>query len=296
MRNADIARLAALALIWSLSFVFIRVLVPVLGPVWVATGRVTIAGVALCAWLVWSGFDANVRKHWRAYLFIGVLNSAAPFLLFAFAALHLPASYLAILNAATPHFGAVATELWLAETLTPLKIMGLVAGIAGVALVSRAGPVEPDAAFGWAVAASLCAALCYALAAVWIRRFGHHLQSKAIAGYSQLFAGIVLLPLAANSSVPGPVTGSVVANLLALALLCSAVAYLLFYRLIADIGATRALTVTFLIPALGLVWAAVLLHETITWTMIVGAALVIGGTAAVLRPARVAATAPARSS
>lgn len=295
MRTSDIGRLTALALIWSLSFVFIRVLAPVLGPVWVATGRVMIAGVALCAWFAWSGFDAQVRAHWRAYLFIGVLNSALPFLLFAFAALHLPASYLAILNAATPLFGAIASALWLAEALSPAKLAGLIAGAAGVALVSRAGPVEPDATFALAVAASLAAALCYALAAVWIKRHGGQLKSKAIAGYSQLFAGMVLLPVAAGSAPPGPVTPMVVANLLALALLCSSIAYLLYYRLIADIGATRALTVTFLIPALGLLWGALLLDETITWTMIAGTALVIGGTAAVLRAARVAPAPQARS-
>ena len=115
MRQADILRLAALTTIWSLSFVFLRVLVPHLGPVWTATLRTSIAGIALVLWFAIVRLDADVKRHWRAYLFVGVLNSALPFLLFAYAALHLPASYLVLLNAATPMFGALAAAAWLAE-------------------------------------------------------------------------------------------------------------------------------------------------------------------------------------
>src|SRR3954470_15934959 len=155
MRTADIARLLALAVIWSASFVFIRVLAPVLGPVWVATSRVLVAGVALTAGFVMLHRHVDVARHWRAYLFVGVLNSSLPFLLFAFAALTLPASYLVILNTALPLFGAVASAIWLAEPLDAAKLAGLIAGAAGVWFVSRAGPVVPDAAFLIAVAASL---------------------------------------------------------------------------------------------------------------------------------------------
>ena len=97
MRIGDLARLLALATIWSLSFVFLRVLVPQLGPVWTATLRVLIAGVALVVWLRMAGADTEVRRHWRAYLFLGVVNFAVPFVLFAYAAQRLPASYLVII-------------------------------------------------------------------------------------------------------------------------------------------------------------------------------------------------------
>src|SRR3954454_2765246 len=153
MRTADIARLLALAVIWSASFVFIRVLAPVLGPVWVATSRVLVAGTALTGGLILLRKHVDVARHWRAYLFVGVLNSALPFLLFAFAALTLPASYLVILNTALPLFGALASAIWLSEPLNASKLAGLVAGAAGVLLVSRAGPVVPDAAFVMAVIA-----------------------------------------------------------------------------------------------------------------------------------------------
>jgi drug/metabolite transporter (DMT)-like permease len=283
MRTADIARLLALAVIWSASFVFIRVLAPVLGPVWVATSRVLIAGVALTAGFVVLRKHVDVARHWRAYLFVGVLNSALPFLLFAFAALTLPASYLVILNTALPLFGAVASAIWLSEPLDAVKLAGLVAGAAGVLFVSRAGPVVPDAAFLIAVAASLGAVLCYALAGVWIKRRGTALPPIAMAGWSQLLGGLALLPVAAMSPVHGPITATIVINVLLLALLGSAVAYMLYFRLIADVGPTRAMTVTFLMPAFGMLWGWLFLDETITLPMLAGTALIVAGTAAVVR-------------
>lgn len=286
MRSADLARLVALAIIWSASFVFIRVLAPPLGPVWTATLRVLVAGVALVGWFVATGVDAGVRRHWRAYLFVGLVNSAAPFLLFSWAALTLPASYLVILNAASPMFTAIAAATWLGERLSGAKLAGLATGAAGVALVSRAGPLEPTPAVVTAVAASLAGALCYALAGVWLKRRGTMLKPMAIAGWSQLGAAALLLPVAVATPMPGPVTPAVVANLLALALVCSGIAYLLYYRLIRDIGPTRAMTVTFLMPALGMLWGVLFLGETVNATMLAGAALVVGGTAVVLRPPR----------
>jgi drug/metabolite transporter (DMT)-like permease len=285
MRRSDLFRLVALAAIWSASFVFIRVLVPVLGPLWVATLRVLIAGAALVAWFAFVRLDANVRGHWRGYLLVGLLSAALPFVLFAYAALELPASYLVILNAATPLFAALASALWLSEPLTLAKLAGLAAGMSGVALVSGAGPIAPDAAFALAVAASLAATLCYALAGVWLKKHGSALRPTAVAGWSQLFAAFVLLPIAFATPIPGPITPLAIANLLALALVCSGIAFLLYYRLIADVGPTRAMTVTFLLPALGMVWGALFLDETVTLPMVGGAALIVAGTALVLRPA-----------
>jgi len=286
MRSADLGRLVALAIIWSLSFVFIRVVVAPLGPVWTATLRMLVAGVALCAFFALVGFHADVRRHWRAYLIVGLVNSAAPFLLFAWAAQTLPASYLVVLNAASPMFSAVLGALWLDESLDTVKVAGLVAGAAGVAMVSGAGPLTPSPAVVAAVVASLAAALCYALAGMWLKRRGGGLAPKAIAGWSQLFAGVAILPFALPFPIPGPITAQVAANVAALGLLCSAVAYLLYFRLIRDIGPTRAMTVTFLMPALGMLWGVVFLGETVTPAMVGGAALVIAGTGAVLRPAR----------
>ncbi len=284
MRSEDIARLVALAAIWGGSFIFLRVLSPVLGPVVTAASRVLIASIALIAYFRVAGVAADLRAQGRHYVVIGLVNSALPFVLFAFAALHLPASYSVIMNASTPLFAALLSALFLGERLSPPKIAGLFAGGAGVALVSGAGPVVPDAMFGLSIAACLGAALCYAASSVYMKKYAAGASPMAIAGWSQLAAGVALLPLVPLSPVRGEITPAVVGNVLGLALLCSAVAYLLYYRLIADVGPTRALTVAFLMPMFGMAWGALLLDETITWSMIAGCALIVGGTFTVVRP------------
>jgi drug/metabolite transporter (DMT)-like permease len=153
-----------------------------------------------------------------------------------------------------------------------------------VALVSKAGPVVPDLWFGAAVAACLAATLCYAASSIYMKKHAVGAKPLAIAGWSQVFAGLVLLPVVPFAPASGAITPLVVANVLGLALICSSIAYVLYYRLIADVGPTRALTVAFLMPAFGMVWGALFLDETITWPMIAGCALIIGGTGAVLRP------------
>lgn len=288
MRGADLARLVALAMLWSLSFVFMRVVAGPLSPVWTATLRILVGGLALVGFLVATGVDAGLRRHWRAYLLVGLINSAAPFLLFAWAALTLPASYLVVLNAAAPMFTAVGAALLFGERLGGVKAAGLAAGALGVGLVSRAGPLDPTPIVMLALAASLAAAACYAIAGLWLKRHGGGLAPVAIAAWSQTFGGLALFPVALATPMPGPLTAGVIANLLGLALLCSALAYLLYYRLVRDAGPTRAMTVAFLMPPFGMVWGATFLGETITPPMLVGTALVIAGTWAILRPARAA--------
>lgn len=285
MKPADVARLVTLSAIWSLSFIFMRIVAPPLGPVWTAGLRVLIGGATLASWLVLTGRDAGVREHWQAYLAIGVVNSALPFVMFAYAALTLPASYMAILNAMVPLFAVLLGALLLNEALTAGRIVGIAAGIAGVALVTGAGAIEMEANAWLAVGACLLATLCYALSAVGIKLRGGALSPYAIAAWSQLFASLALLPPAVLLPPPGPITPIVVACLLALALLCSGVAYLLYFRLIKDIGPTRTSTLTFLLPAFGVVWGTLLLGETVTLPMLAGAILIVSGTAAVLRPA-----------
>jgi drug/metabolite transporter (DMT)-like permease len=283
VRRADVARLLALAAVWGASFIFIRVLAPALGPILTAATRVLIAGVVLVAYCRGIGVGAELARYWRQYFVIGAVNSALPFVLYAFAALYIPASYSVILNSTTPMFTALLSIPFLGERMSWAKAAGLVAGAAGVALVSRAGPVVPDLWFGAAVAACLCAAICYAASSIYMKKRAAGAPPLAIAGWSQVFAGLVLLPLVPFAPAPGEVTPLIVANVLALALVSSSFAYALYYRLIADVGPTRALTVAFLMPAFGMLWGALFLGETITLPMIAGCVLIIAGTGAVLR-------------
>ena len=289
MRRSDAIRLVALAAIWGSSFIFIRVLAPVLGPILTVTARVLIGGAALVAYCRIIGLDAKVARHWRQYAVIGIVNSTVPFMLFAFAALHLPASYSVILNSTAPLFTALWAIPLLHERLTPLKLIGLLAGAGGVTLVSGAGPVVPDFWFWIAVLACLGATTCYALSSIYMKKRAADLKPLAIAGWSQIFAALAMAPFVPFAEPAAALTPLIAFNVLMLALLCSSIAYVLYYRLIADIGPTRALTMAFLMPVFGMVWGALFLAEPITLAMIVGCALIIGGATAVLRPARVSA-------
>ena len=285
MRPADTARLLALAAIWGASFIFMRVTAPVLGPVWTAEGRVLIGGLALAAWFAVTGFDPQWRRHLKFYATIGIINSAVPFSLFGFAGMYLSASLMSILNATSPMFGLLLGAAFAGERITAGKLVGLVVGVAGVALVARLGAFEgsPEPMLGWAIAACLGAAFAYGLTGVYIKRRGAGVPSRGIAVGAQLCGALALapfLPLVPPVSMPD---AAVLANLAALGILASAIALILYFRLITDIGATRALTVTYLIPLFALMWGALFLGETLTAPMIAGGVLILAGTVLVTR-------------
>ena len=283
MKRSDVLRLTLLAAIWGASFMFMRVLAPALGAFATACLRVLIAGVASLGYLALIGFDAQF-KRWRAhYIVIGVLNAAVPFLCFAFAALHLPAGYSAILNATTPFFGVLFAALWLGDALSWRKAAGLALGAIGVVLVVQLGAARDDPMFMLAVGACLLAACCYGLSGVYLKRRMVGAPALGVAAHSQWMAGLMLVPGVAAVPPHGPVGPVVIGSMLGLALLCSAFASVLYYRLIADVGPSKALTVTFLIPVFAMVWAWLFLGESITAPMLLGCALVIGGTGLIVR-------------
>ena len=280
---ADYARLALLAALWGGAFVFLRVAAPVLGPAWTAEFRVLLGGLALLAWFRLTGFDAGLRRHARFYLLIGTVNIAAPFALYSYAAMHAPASLLSIVNATAPIFGLAWSALFRDERITLRKTTGLVLGIAGVALIVRPPDGEASPQLGWALVAALAACCAYGIAGVLIKRFSSGASPRGMAAGNQLAAALVLLPLLAVLPPLATPTPLVIANLLALAILASGVAFLLYFRLIADVGATRALTVTYLIPLFGVLWGWMFLGETLPAAALAGGALILGGTVLVTR-------------
>ena len=288
MRAQDIVRLVVLAAIWGASFLFMRVIADALGVMTTACSRVLIAGVVLCSWFAVAGIGVEWRRHWREYAVIGVVNSAVPFSLYAFAAQHIPASYSAIMNSLAPMFGMALGVVWLGARPSVVNLVGAVVGIAGVTVIAWKGPMELTGVRIVAICACAAAAACYAIAGVYMKKRAGHLRPIAVAGASQLVAGVVLLPGAVVWPAPGPITPVVIGAALALALVCSGVAYVLYYRLLADCGPTRALTVTYLIPVFGVLWSVVFLREALTVEMVCGCALVVAGTMLVVRKSGVA--------
>jgi drug/metabolite transporter (DMT)-like permease len=187
---------------------------------------------------------------------------------------------MSVLNATSPMWGALWSAVLLRERLNARKVLGLVIGVAGVALVTQPG--KEGLAYVPVIAA-LAAAFCYGLAGGYMKRWASGVPSRGMAVGTQLAAGVLLIPFIAVSPPAVAPTPLVVASMLALGLVCGAIAYVLYFRLIADIGATGALTVTYLIPVFGVLWGALFLGEALSVSMLAGGALVILGTVFVLR-------------
>ena len=279
MTPSAVLLLLLLSAIWGSSFIFIRYLSPLIGPVATADFRMLLAGIALVIFFFVTRFTADWRKNWKHFFIIGLANSAFPFVLYSAAALVLPASMEAIFNSLSPMFGAVFAALWLKERLTMRKISGLALGVAGVVTMSSLAGLAIGLSTILAIVACILAPMCYGLAGVYIKRHAGGAKPMAIAGGSQLLGGLALLPfLFIAPPPPAAFTPSVAVLIVAFALLCSGIAYIIYYRLIADIGPTRALTVTFLIPVFAMGWGFLFLREAITWSMILGAAIILAGT------------------
>ena len=278
-----IALLVLLAALWGGSFVFMRVAVPALGPIPLAYVRVSLAAIALLALAFAQRRVPPLRTRWREFAVVGVVNSALPFALFCYAEQYINASTGALLNATSPFFAAVAAAVWLGEPLTAKRIAGMALGLAGVVILVGWHPETMSRDALLAVGACLVAAICYALAGVYTKKKLSGVPSFAIACASQVTAAIALMPALPFTSVPGPFTPLVIGNVLALALASTALAYLIYFKLIADAGPQRALTVTFLIPLFGVLWGALFLREPLTITMLTGGALIVGGVALALR-------------
>lgn len=279
MRPSDLAELLLLAALWGGSFLFMRVAAPVLGPVWLIELRVLIAGLALLPLLVRLGQWETVRRHARPLFVLGIINSALPFVLLSYASLTLPAGFTAILNGTVPLFGTLVAFFWLGEKLTLARIVGFVLGFLGVVVLVGWQTTAVTSSFVLAVAAGLLAALLYAIAAPYAKKRLAEVPSLATATMSNLSAAIVWLPVLPFTAPTAPPSTTVVMSVLLLALGSTSLAYILYFRLIQNIGSTNALSVAYLIPLFAILWGALILHEPITLSMLLGGGLIVAGIA-----------------
>jgi len=279
LRPRDIVELFALAALWGASFLFMRIAVPGFGPVALAAVRVAGATLLLLPLVVARGEWAALVRHWRPIAVVGLMNSALPFLCFAYAALTINAGVSAILNSATPLFSAVVAWLWLRDRLTATRALGLAIGFGGVVWIVWNKASTGGGASAAAVGAGIVATLCYGVSPSLAKRYLSGVPPLAVAAGSQLAAS-VLLALPAVFAWPA-VTPSTSAWLTAtaLAFFCTGVAYILYFRLIANAGPANAVSVTFLVPIFAVAWGGLFLGETLTWTLAEACAVVFIGTA-----------------
>ncbi len=278
-----IGRFIALAALWGASFLFMRIGGHEFGALPTAGLRVAVATLFLLPILLWRGLGPQLAQHWRKVLFVGIFNSAIPFVCFTYALLSISTGLSAILNASVPLFGALVAWLWLGDRPQRTRMLGLVIGFVGVSMLAwDKASFKPDASglsSGWAVLACLLACVCYAIAASFTKRYLGGLPALVTAAGSQLGAALFLvLPALWFWPQQTPGAGAWMA-VLALGVLCTGVAYILFFWLIENIGPARALTVTFVLPVFAVIYGLIFLGETVSLWMLLCATIIICGTA-----------------
>ena len=287
MRRRDITELLALAALWGGSFLFMRVAVPAFGPLALAFLRVFGAALMLVPLLAARGELASLRRHWRPIAVVGFVNSALPFLCFAYAALTINAGVSAIFNSATPLFAAIVAWLWLGDRMTPLRVVGLAIGFSGVLWLGWDKADFGRGGSAAAIAACLLATMSYGIGPSLTKRHLGGVPPLAVAAGSQVAAAIFLVAPAAlawPAVAPSPAAWLMMALL---AFLGTGFAYVLYFRLIANAGPANAVAVTYLIPIFAVVWGGVFLGERLTPTLVAGCLVIFVGTAlatGVLRP------------
>lgn len=271
----------ALAAIWGGSFLLMRISVVEFGPIPTAAMRLVIASLFLLPMVWFRGLAPELTKHWGKMIVVGLLNSGIPFACFAFALLSLTTGLSSILNATVPLFGAVVAWLWLKDKPDASRMLGLVLGFAGVAMLAwDKATFKPDAsgvAPGWAVLACLLACICYAIAASYTKRYLMGIPSLVTAAGSQV-GGALGLALPAAWLWPARMPGVPAwLALLGVGIVCTGMAYVLFFRLIEKVGPPRTLAVTFVIPVFAICYGVVLLGEVVTpWMLFCGVVIICG--------------------
>jgi len=272
-----------LAAIWGSSFLFMQLGTQAMGPLPTAGVRVAIAALFLLPVVLLRGQGRALLQHWKITFAVGLINSALPFACFTYALQSISTGLSAILNATVPLFGALVAWAWFGDRPDRSRVLGLALGFAGIAMLAwDKASFRPDAngfSSGAGVLACLLACLCYGLAASATRRYMGGVPSLVAATGSQIGASLALLPLAwltwPAHAVPPWTWGA----LLVLGVLCTGVAYILYFRLIARAGPARTLTVTFGIPVFALLYGVLLLGERVTAWMALCGLVVIAGTA-----------------
>ncbi|PNE59696.1 EamA/RhaT family transporter [Paraburkholderia fungorum] len=271
--------LCVLAAIWGASFLFMRMGAAEIGPVPLIALRVSIAAVLLLPILRSKAARQQFREHIGPLFVIGVTNSALPFCLLAYATLYVTAGVDSILNATTPMWAAAIAYFWLGVPVRRVQRAGLAIGFIGVVVLAWEAMGSGVAGSTGAVLAALAATVSYGFAVNYSKRSLAGVNPFVSAFGTQLFASLVLAPLAYVFWPKHQIPNSTWYSVIALGALCTAVAYVLFFRLVANAGAPYAASVTFLIPVFGVIWGIMFLREPLTAWTVSGCLIVLLGTA-----------------
>lgn len=286
MRGRDWAMLLALAVLWGGSFLFVGIAVDALPPMTIVVLRVGLAAAVLMPLVALRGHLPGQPRTWLDFAAMGLLNNVLPFTLIVWGQAQIASGLAAILNATTPIFTVlVAHAVTDDERLTPARSAGVLLGFAGVAVVFAPDLMQGIQGPVPAMLAILAAALSYAFAGIFGRRFRRMgVAPEAAAAGQVAMSALMLLPVALGLETPWrlPMPGlPTIGAIVALALLSTALAYLLYFRILASVGATNLLLVTFLIPPVAILLGVIFLDESLRIVHLAGLSLIIVGLATI---------------
>lgn len=275
----DLLILIILGAIWGASFLFMRVAAPVLGPVSLIQWRLICAALVLAPFAL-SRKSKLKRSDYNHLIVIGIINSALPFTLLAYASMHLSAGMASMMNACAPFFAAIWGVFLFNQSLSARQSSGLALGFLGVWIL-----VYDKISFAHGLLgadllpflAGIVAAACYGFAANYSKKHLGHIDPRKVSFWNCFTASVALLPLSYDKALPWNFGQDVFVYTVALGVLCTAIAYLLYFKLLIKSGAAQAIMVTFLIPVFACLWGWIFLGETITFKMLCGAAFVFWG-------------------
>lgn len=273
----NILSLFTLAALWGGSFLFVRIAANPLGPAVLIEARVAFAAVTLLVVSFFLKKSLRFMSNIKHFLTLGLFNSALPFLLFAYSAQILNVSTLAILNSTAPIWGAIIGAIWTRTGLSKEVIFGLILGMIGVSVLVGWEAINIGDEAIIPIIAALTGAFSYGIATNYAKN-APSVEPFNNAHGSMWASVILVLPLVPFMPVREAVSSEIVFAVFVLGAVCTGLAYLLYFRLIKELGASSALTVTFIIPVFGILWGYLFLGETIGVNAIIGTVLVVTGT------------------
>jgi drug/metabolite transporter (DMT)-like permease len=274
MSLAAFAQLVALSALWGASFLFIRIASPQLGPLVLAGLRIGLATLTLALIM-------RILKHrwpWqhaKELLWISLTAIAVPFLLFAWAGLHLPSSYSALINTSYVMFGCLFAAWMKVDTLTWRKVMGCLIGLAGIGMIVRLGPIDLSPTVLLACLAALFASICYGIAVPLTKRALSRIEPLPVAAMTHALSMVLIAPLALYDAPRAQWSTQALVATAVMGIVTSGMAFWLHLRVMRHISSTAAMTPAFMIPMFGVLWGHLFLGEPLSSGMLAGAVLAL---------------------
>jgi len=279
MPTKSTIELFTLAALWGASFLFMRIGSPEFGPILFMALRTLTACIFLLPLLFLKRKSDQLKSHWKQVFIMSIFNTTLPFVLFGYAILTLPAGLTSVLNSTTPIFGALIAYFWLKDRISLMAFFGLLLSFIGVIVLTSENITTSDPQTTLPILAILAATLCYAIAANYTKVFLNNVHPLALAAGSQTSSSLLLIPVGLYFLPETFPSIEAIYSVITLGIFCTGVAYILLFKLIADVGPTKAMSVTYLIPVFGLLWGYLFLGETIDYIMIIGSSCILLGVA-----------------